>query len=141
MLIVKLPSCSMLSMRVGIFVRIEKGMLFWFVHLVLEYFFCHGILFFDFFSRLFLLFSRLPPLAYLPRRGRRGVPEICVFRPAAPPQIFAFPTGRAVDRPSYFLRFPFERLGCAVFFAFPRPSFFFGVIHTTIRRPPASLVA
>ena len=38
MLIVKLTSCSMLSMRVGIFVRVEKYILFDFIHLVLVYF-------------------------------------------------------------------------------------------------------
>ena len=84
------------------------------------------------FSRYFLLFCSPPPsLASSPRRGGRSAPEKCVFRPAAPPILFAFPAGRAVDRVYniVLLRLPFERLGCAIVLSFSRPSLFlFGVI-------------
>ena len=53
------------------------------------------------------------------------MPDSCVS-----PLIFAFPAGRAVDRLKYFLRLPFERLGCAVFL-FVR-LFFFGVIYVPL---------
>ena len=52
-----------------------------------------------FFFTAFSAFSVPYPLASLPRRGRTSVPENCVFCPAAPPLILAFPAGRAVDRP------------------------------------------